>query len=378
MPKVLHLNGVIRNIEYVPQVRTSQLKRINFKSFAINSAPASGIIEFEDDTSLGYSKWNSPKPSRTYPSARIYRTYHLQSKRITVIPIIKDEGSDTPNNDRLSFMTYSRMNLMSVYIILAWYEWAEPNKRRANRITNQLLNNEFVMAKISEIKRAQKSALHWNELHFEKDFEYVYRQAVSSYQKISQFNNLEMHSAENHLKLLDQYLEHGKFSQDAFAEFSSVRSASAALRESMTVHDLEYLTDGRKAYLELENRLGGKYFVTADEVYWEEGKLVIQESKNTTKENLPKLNDIQDGLFKNILFYSIDELYIGDEPIDFITRIKLTGNCKGRLRLPAETAEIEEFIGINEFSKSEEKIVRLLDCEAVVNPGLSIEIAGNR
>ena len=85
----------IRNVNYSPQVRAQPLEQVAFDGFDINSAPSSGILEFADDTSFGYSKWNTPKLSRTYPSQHVYRTYHLQSKRVTVIPIIKDEGNDT-------------------------------------------------------------------------------------------------------------------------------------------------------------------------------------------------------------------------------------------------------------------------------------------
>ena len=221
MSKVLRLKGIIRDIDYDPQVRTAPLEQVAFDGFDINAAPASGIIEFTDDVSFGYSKWNTPKPSRTYPSARIYKTYHLQTKRVTVIPVIKDEGNDTLNNDRLTSMTLARMNLTSVFIILAWYDRAAPHPTRANRTTYQLLNNEFVVEKMREIKRAQKSALHWNTMHFERDYEYVYRQAVESYQKIGRQYNLEMHSAENHLAILEQYLVDGKFDLNAFAQRSS-------------------------------------------------------------------------------------------------------------------------------------------------------------
>lgn len=143
MSKVLRLKGIIHDIDYDPQVRTMPLEQYALDGFDINAASASGIVEFADDTSFGYSKWPSPKPSRSNPSAGIYRTYHLQTKRVTVIPVLKDEGNDTQNNDRLSSMALARMNLTSVYIILAWYEHAEPNLNLGgNRITGQLLNNE--------------------------------------------------------------------------------------------------------------------------------------------------------------------------------------------------------------------------------------------
>ncbi|MCY4063499.1 MAG: hypothetical protein OXG53_14100 [Chloroflexi bacterium] len=380
MSKVLRLKGIIRDIEYDPQVRTKPLEHFALEGFDINAAPGSGIIEFADDTSFGYSKWKGPKPSRTYPAAGVYRTYHLQTKRVTVIPVIKDEGKDTPNNERLGSMTLARMNLTSVYIILAWYEHAEPNsKRGGNRITGQLLNSEFVVEKMREIKRAQKSALHWNTMHFERDFGFVYRQAVESYERIGKQCNVEMHPAEKHLAILEQYLVDGKFNLDAFARHSSERSSAAAKREAMTTHDLEQLTDGDKAYFELVNLQGGIYHLTADGVFWEDGRLVLQESKNTTKYKMPSLGDIQDGLFRNILFYSIDELYLDSQPIEFTTRLKLTGKIRGVLMLPDDgEAAIESFADANNLTSVRRRLLRLLNQELAVNPGFSIEIASNK
>jgi len=377
--KVLRLKGIIHNIDYDPQVRTTPLKQVALSGFDINSAPASGIIEFAEDVSFGYSKWNTPKPSRTYPSARIYRTYHLQTKRVTVIPVIKDEGNGSVNNDRISSMTLARMNLTSVYIILAWYERADPHPTRPNRVTNQLLNNAFVVEKMREIKRAQKSALHWNTVHFERDFERVFRQAVESYQKIGRQNRLEMHSAENHLAILEQYLVDGKFDVESFARHSSARSSAAARRESMTTHDLEHLWDGEKAYIEIVNLQGGIYHLTADEVYWEDGRLIIQESKNTTQGIMPSLNDIQDGLFRNILFCGIDELYLDGHRIEFATRLKLTGNVTGSLKLPNDgEAAIKRFANANNLKSAKRHLLSLLQQEVSINPGLSIEIASNK
>ena len=130
-----------------------------------------------------------------------------------------------------------------------------------------------------------------------------------------------MHSTEKHLAILEQYLVDGKFNLEAFARYSSARSAAAAKREAMTTHDLEQLTDGDKAYFELVNLQGGKYHLTVDEVFWEDGRLVVQESKNAPKCKMPGLGVIQDGLFKNILFYSIDELYLDSQRIEFVTRL---------------------------------------------------------
>ncbi len=58
MSKILCLKGVIRDINYDPQVRTKPLEQFALDGFDINApSRGSGIIEFEDDTSFGFSKW---------------------------------------------------------------------------------------------------------------------------------------------------------------------------------------------------------------------------------------------------------------------------------------------------------------------------------
>ena len=377
MKKALHLQGVIRDLKYEPQLKSPDLPRFRLESFDVNAAAAAGFIEFEDGSSLPYSKWKSPKPSRTYPSASMYKVYHCP-KPLAVIPILKDEGAGSQNNDRLTYTTYSRMNLLNIHVILAWYESGEPHHARPNRIQNQLLNSSHVRELILEAKKYKQSAMHWNRMHFERDFAKIFRRAVNSYVSIGAAYDLEMNSADNHLALLEQYLHNGEFKIDLFARYSGRRSASAAKREAMTVHELEHLADGDKAYFDLVNWLGGTYHVTADEVYWEDGKLIIQESKNTTTAKLPAPGDIRDGLFKNILFHNIDELRLGDERIDFATRLKLTGLLSGRLKLPAEATTIEQFVNANELRAPQRELIESLDLEVRENPGFSIEIAGNR
>lgn len=381
MAGMLHLHGLLRNINYGPLFRLRSVKDIAFEDFEVNSAPSACIMTFADRNALGFSKWQTPKPSRSYPSARIYKTYNM-FRSVTVIPILKDEGAGTLNNDRLNFMTLSRMNLMTVYIVLAWFESAKPHPKRPNAITDQQLNNAFVKERIAEIKRQKMSALHWNKLHFQRDYADVFRRAVVSYQDIAEEYDVEMHSAENHLAWLDQSLVDGKFNIEAFARSSSLRAAAAAKRESVTIHELEHLASGQKAYLELENTLGGEYHLTADEVYWEDGKLVIQESKNTHNV-LPSITDIEDGLFKMILFRAIERLYLDGEAIPFTTRLKLTGTLTGQLNLPADDSQVIAFCEANDLASTRRRptkqdLLLLLNEETRANPGLSIEIAGNK
>ena len=72
------------------------------------------------------------------------------------------KGQGTQNNDRINFITFSWMNLLDVYIILAWYEDAERKPGTTDRITNQTLNVESVREKLLEVSQYRMTALHWN------------------------------------------------------------------------------------------------------------------------------------------------------------------------------------------------------------------------
>ncbi|HRF95745.1 MAG TPA: hypothetical protein PLZ51_11145, partial [Aggregatilineales bacterium] len=100
---------------------------------------------------------------------------------------------------------------------------------------------------------------------------------------------------------LESYKRDGMFHIDTFKKISLGRSLSAAQRERQTTHALERLDDGEKALFSITNWLGGEYHLTADEVFFEGDTLIIQEAKNS-KNIFPSLSDIQDGLFKLILF----------------------------------------------------------------------------
>ncbi len=262
MKKYLEFYGVIRDLSYCTKVLTEDLEIVEYDSFDINSGPESGILQFADNTSLGFSWWGTPKPSRTWPSARMYKTYDLP-KIVTVIPIIKDEGKGTQNNDRINFMTLSRMNLMNIYIVLAWYESAVPKGDSGDKITDFRFNSKWVADRILDIKNYKKSALHWNVSHFARHFESVFRQAVQCNQDIANRYGVELHPVRNHLAALDRYIVDGKFDLGAFRSHSSRKSSSSARSEAVTIHDLEYLDNKQKAYFELDNLIGGKYFLNS-------------------------------------------------------------------------------------------------------------------
>ena len=375
----ISLKGFVRDIRYDPCFSPNALNCYDIARFDVNQAQSYGLIDLgTSGNTFAFSKWVSPKRTRSYPFARIYNTYHLNTKKVTIIPIIKDEGAGTQNNDRLNFITFSWMNLLNIYIILAWYDRAERKADTTDRITNQILNVESVREKLLEVSRYQMSALHWNTTHFEEDFESIYLNAVDSYKKISQEANVAVHSVKNHIRTLEKFKADGRFNLTAFKEASLPGSYQAAHRESVTTHILEYLQENTKGVFQISNYLGGQYYLTADEIYWESGQLVIQESKNSSRGKLPSEDDIKDGLFKLILFANMEEVMIEQRTnVQCITRLKLTGDLIGTLFLPCATTDIFNFCAKNRLTRSHQKRIVLLNQETRRNNKLQIWITGH-
>jgi len=364
-------------------IKSNYLQEYPLSGFNINKATASGIIEVEKNNKLAYSKWITPKRTRSYPFARIYDTYNFGGKRITIIPIIKDEGigasKNKSNNDRINFITLSWMNLTNIYVVLAWYSNAD--KKSEYRITNQKFDVDYINKKVREISEFQLDAHHWNNKHFQEDFVDIYNKAVGSYNKIAKKLSVKMHPAKAHNEFLEKIMDEDKKSinLEKFAEKTLGKSKLAAAREICVNHKNECLSPrSEKPIFEMKNNLGGRYYLTSDEIEVnpKSKKIIIRECKNTTKGKLPKETDIKDGLFKVLLFSQIKKLEIDEERYDYVVRLKLTGKVFSSLILPNKQSAIGKFILNERLGKSERKTLRMLNEEANLN-GYQVEISKN-
>jgi hypothetical protein len=368
------LHGFIKDVSYHPHC-SSILTIYDFAKFDINTVLPSGLIQHEQ-YQLAYSKWVSPKRTRSYPFERIYNTFNA-SKIVTIIPIIKDEGRDG-DLDKIQYSTFSWMSLLNVYVVLGYYDSAtknfSPKQAHKHKITSQHFNTGFVNAQLLEIMRYHQSALHWNRSLVEERFTTIFERALESYKRISNAAMVQMHS---HHALRDYIAKiHDDF--NVFRSLSLQSSQSASRREMLTTHQHEFLQSTTKADLVIENYLGGLYYLTADEVLLEGKRLILQESKNATTSRLPGISDIKDGLFKLILFSNLDTLLLNGRKQEFRTRLKLTGVCKGHITLHTASAEdFEDFYKQNpEFTPTQKILLKQLQREAQAN-GIEIIIASN-
>jgi hypothetical protein len=372
---VLTFDGFVSNVQYTACL-AEKLPEYDFCDFDINKARPCGKI-IVPDGSVAYSKWVSPKRTRSYPFARLYDILNAP-KRITVIPVLKDEGIDG-DLDRIQFSTISWLNLFDIYIVLAYYESAVRNSRagqsKRNKISKQSFSPDFVERQILDILKYKNSALHWNFNLLETSFVDIYRKALDSYQVISRQTGIKMHDR----KAQEKYLEKVKANFDDFKNLSLSGSKNASIREAAVVHHNEHLSDGSKVRLNIRNYLGGVYYLTADEVIKEGDRYVIQESKNSTKGSLPSLDDIKDGLFKIALFSNIDALLLEGQKVDFTVRLKLTGkDIYGTLFMPCSSCELDRFITENRLNERRAKVIRGLYDECLYNKRIQIHIAPNQ
>ncbi|MEH2405043.1 hypothetical protein [Nostoc sp.] len=225
MAGVLHFTGFIKGVTYKTYL-DDNLNRISLDAFDVNQERGYGLIK-SPTTEIAYSKWVSPKRTRSYPFARIYNTYN-SSKVITIIPVIKDEGKDG-DIDKIQYSTISWMNLLNIYIVLAYYETAKKSTKKAqinkNKLSNQKFANDFVKFQINEILAYHQSALHWNKNLFEERFIQTFEKALDSYDYIFNQTGVIIHSRDG----LDKYLSKIREEFEEFKNISLKGSQSASL-----------------------------------------------------------------------------------------------------------------------------------------------------
>jgi hypothetical protein len=366
MTEIIKFDGFIKGVTYRANL-TAPLVSYDFGEFNINAAKPYGLLTAGEHR-VGYSNWVSPKRTRTYPFERIYNTYN-EVRSLTVIPVIKDEGRDG-DFDRVQFSTLSWMNLLNVYIVLAYYESAEKSTRASqvgrHKLTRQRFNNEFIRAQIEEIIKYKQSALHWNKNLFAERFIEISRKALSSYRAISRKTKVEVHAQASS----ERYLAEIVADFEAFRQQSLKGSERASARELVTRHRYEHLNEVAKGQFEIKNYLGGIYHLTADEIILSGDSCLIQESKNSSKGFLPSLCDIRDGLFKLILFSNLDSLVLAGKRLKFSCRLKLTGaRVSGSIKFPCVPGELRDFLEINKgrHSRANAETLEKLRVEAEQN-----------
>ncbi len=350
------LQATIQNFSY------QKMWRENLESFTfgnINTLPSKCLISFKNKI-LALNKWVSPKRTRSYPYARVYDIFDSgANKVVTIIPLIKDEGING-DMDYLQWDTISLMSLLNIYVIIGFYDEAQPHLSKVGKITNQHFNNEYILEQLTQLVNYHQSALHWNLNQLSNEnLSKLANLAKNAYANISNTLNIKLHNPQN----IDKFMQKISQSRESFIQFSRDKAKQAQNRESLTLQPKEHIGIGQKSKIVIENYLGGQYFFTIDDVFFKNDTLYLCESKHSKNSLLPSNDDIKDGLLKLMLYNNLSKIKSYDS---FKIILRLTSNIlQDSIILPSEN--LDSFIKNNAFSSSQITTLKALNIESKQN-----------
>ncbi len=353
----MNIEGIITGIKY-KVLLAENLKEVDITQFDVNKVPSSCLLT-DNKHSFAISKWVSPKRTRSYPFERVFNTLNI-SKKITVIPIVKDEGAKG-DRDFIQWDTVSLMSLLDVFVIFAYYTKAE---KADLKINNQQFDNKYVLSKIKEIEAYYSSALHWNLNELNTHLHTIIDRVKTSYADIEKATGVKLHNS----KGLDNFKD--KIGKDVslFIAFSREKAKKAQHREFGTFQPKESLSTLTKAKITITNYLGGQYFLTVDEILLTKDKISLIEGKHSKNAILPSKGDIKDGLLKMILYSNLLEVTVDGQEIKSEAVLCLTSSkLKGVINSSSTDKEMALFFVENALSESQRVLIETVIKEANEN-----------
>ena len=316
---------------------TARIEKISYEPFLCNSLKRISIVRLHEALEGGYSfilsadsntefavsHWVSPKRTRSYPYVRVYDTLGFTGKKVTIIPVLKDEGltsGGSGDRDFIQWDTVSLMSLLNVYVILSFYSEAKPSTKYPGKITKQQFSIKHLESQFVKLATFQSSALHWNMEQTEpENMRFLFEGAMASYDVISKELNVKFHDYNSAIRKIKKITS----SREQFLASSREAAESAQRREVLTVQPKEK-TKGVKQSITIQNYLGGKYFLTLDEFRVKGDSVELIEAKHTKKGCFPSWNDIKDGLLKMILLTNITDVKLDERCVSKDVFLKLT------------------------------------------------------
>jgi hypothetical protein len=356
----MNITGKITGIKYSVTL-SDELQIVDMDDFNINTVPPVCLLR-DKKQSFAVSKWISPKRTRSYPYERVYNTLNT-SKKITVIPVIKDEGKDG-DRDFLQWDTVSLMSLLDVFVIFAFYDKAIKNLQYKNKITDFQFNNSYIISKIKEIENYHSSALHWNLNELKNNLHNIIDKTRDGYAKIVQQTGIEIHNQSG----VDNFKEKIGTDVEDFMQFSREKAEQAQAREIVSIQPKESLSTLSKAKITITNYLGGKYFFTVDEISIVNDTVFLIECKHSKNSILPSKGDIKDGLLKMILYSNLCEVNVNKRQMKYEVVLNLTSaKLVGQITSESCTADTDKFMTENNINDKNKAFISGLFKEAEKN-----------
>src|SRR3972149_3865820 len=140
----MDVSAKITGIKYSPYL-CNELKVFDMSDFGDYLPKRTAfLLNINQYAQIAVSLWVSAKRSRSYPNSRIYNCLKYQGKKVTIIPLYKDEGIGG-DRDYLQWDTISLMSLLGVYTIISYYIDAESNPKYSNKITRQRYDIQHII-----------------------------------------------------------------------------------------------------------------------------------------------------------------------------------------------------------------------------------------
>jgi len=305
---------------------------------------------------LGVSWWVSPKRTRSYPYARVYDTLSFSGRKVTIIPIFKDEGKDG-DRDFLQWDTVSLMSLLGVNVIISYYDSATRSGTYSGKITDQRFAIGHLEAQLKDLGQSSLDPLLWNLSQADKAG-ILAAKALSAYEQMSRKLRVGMHSAKSANLRISKLVQ----GREVFKTLSRRLAKGAQSREVVTIQPKERLT-GAKASITIRDHLGGQYFFTVDEARKEDGNVILLEGKHSKEDRLPSLEDIKDALLKIMIYANLRNVQVDGTPASSVPVLSLTtgsGFSPNQLTYDEEFMRLKQEAGANNFQIFlNEKSVRL-------------------
>lgn len=353
------ISAEVENIKY-KQFLGDKMQITNLENLDINKTTGAFLLA-NDGKQLAVSRWISPKRTRSYPYERVYDTLGVDGKKVTIIPVVKDEGLGG-ERDFLQWDTISLLSLLDVHVVLAYYSEATKNLKRNDQITAQKFDNNYIQSQLNEVFNFKGTAREWNEQEAKK-LKSLFEKARNAYREISKNTKTYLHD-ETPLNELIKITSN----PNDFAAFSRLKSQKGQSRELQSIQPKEALSTDTKGRVTITNLAGGKYFFTCDETRIEAKTLFLIEDKHSSRAIMPSENDIKDGLLKLMVYTNLKNVRVGKNSFTAKAVLRLTSNkLVGSINSDASEAEIIKFFETNKLELSKQNFIKKLFQEAREN-----------
>ena len=285
---------------------------------AQNSKNKKNIFLYRHDDDLAViSVWTSPKRTKTNPLPRVFSTLGHSGKKITIIPVLKEEGVSGEQN-LIHANTVYWMSSLGVYVIIGYYTKAilgtvgkqssnakegKPSNEGKPKFADQVLNLNDIRRQINLIMTGNSDVNIWNSRQIQQ-IPKLLQKSIETYEEMGIKHNvpLKKQALEKKKKKAQVW---GMDIRIMFDDFTRDEIA-AQNRETKTDHKHEDIPEdyGGKGKFNIQCRESEILYLTADAVSIDEDSKVITitEAKNTTKKDFPSDDDIRDDLMKLMLF----------------------------------------------------------------------------